>query len=148
MPCKQRARNTTVPVLEGVNLSEPVVKPRSHQEWVIFGVWLLKLVVPIDEIIKFAVDLNWRAVLVNQSVGSGGIVGLRFEATVVKRSFEPLTELVNGSIRRLIAGQDLVQLLNIEFGEGMLPPDVFNYKFRCTLMVPQDSHEVLRVAVC
>ena len=73
-------RHAAVAILKGVYLRQPVVEPRRHQDGMVDVGLGHVLVVPVEEVVEFGVDVFPRAVLVDDTVGPGrvgpGRVGL------------------------------------------------------------------------
>ena len=79
VPGDEGARDPTVAVLEGVNLHQPVVEPRRHRQGAV-DVGLGRVFgVPCQQVVQFRVDMFRWAVLVDDAVGTGGVVGQRLE---------------------------------------------------------------------
>ena len=79
VPGDEGPRHASIAICKGMDLREPVVKPRRHQQRVIDLGFRAVLPVPVEEVVELRVDVFRRAVLVNDAVGPGGVVGQRLE---------------------------------------------------------------------
>ena len=66
--------------------------------------------VPGQQVVEFRVDVFGRAILVDDAVGPGRIVGHGLEGAGVQRGVEPLSELVHGPVGGLVGDDNLVEL--------------------------------------
>ena len=112
--------HSAVAIRKGMDLDlhKPVVVPRRHQKGVVNVGLGTALAVPVQEVIEFGVHMFGRAVLVDNSVGPGGIVGQRLEGAVFEASVEPTAELVHGPVGELIGTKRLVEAANGRAADG------------------------------
>ena len=71
VPGDEGSRDAAVAIWEGVDLREPVEQPCCHRQGVV-DVRLGAVVgVPVEQVVDFRFHMDWRAVLVEDAVGSG-----------------------------------------------------------------------------
>jgi hypothetical protein len=106
------ARDSTVAVLEGVDLGERVVKPsRSH-----LGVRQRGM--DLEQPLHLARHVLRGTVLVDAAIAGERVVGRRLPVAATQRDLGPSTKTIDGIGRRLMASEERVDILDPSDGEG------------------------------
>ena len=93
VPVDEGLSHGFVSVCEGVDLDEPVVEPRRHQQRVVDVGLARVLVVSGQQVVEFGVHVFGRAGLVQDTVRSRWVVQQRLEDIGMEADVEPLAEL-------------------------------------------------------
>ena len=101
--------------------------------------------VPRQQVVQLRVDVLGRAVLVDDAVRPGGIVGHRFEGAGMQGGVEPLPELIYGPVCRLVSGDDLVELADGRPADGVSSADFAVDGVEGCHVVLQDGEQVVLV---
>ena len=145
VPGDQCSRHSAVAVGEGMDLGEPVVEPRGDQQGVV-GVGPFDVFAVLrEQVVEFGVDVFRRTVLMDDAVGTGGVVGQGLEGAGVQASVKGFPLRGERPVGGLVGDDNLVELPDGCPADGVSAADFTVDGVEGRHVVLQDGQQVVRI---